>query len=105
VDHTRQPRLRAIGGPPAHAPAASPAAPTTYDAPPSAPDSDEAPPRYFTKTTVCRHIAISVRTWDRATAMGLTPEPDLMVSRSPRWSPETIARWLRTKPRLPGRGK
>jgi hypothetical protein len=28
----------------------------------------------------------------------------LLVGRSPRWSPVTIEKWLRTRPKLPGRG-
>ena len=57
----------------------------------------------FTTRTVCERLGISVRSWTRAAALGLTPEPDLVVGRSSRWSPSTIERWLRTKPRLPGR--
>ena len=57
----------------------------------------------FTTRTLCEWLGISVRSWTRAAAMGLTPAPDLVVGRSPRWSPSTIQRWLRTKPRLPGR--
>jgi hypothetical protein len=57
----------------------------------------------FTKKTICEWLQISTRTWDRLTAAGLTPAPDLVVGKSARWSPETVARWLRSKPRLPGR--
>src|SRR5262249_5343623 len=56
----------------------------------------------FTKQTFVRHLALSVRSLDRAAAAGLLPAPDLLVGRSPRWSPETVAKWLRSKPRLPG---
>jgi hypothetical protein len=59
--------------------------------------------RCFTKKTLCDWLNISTRSWDRATAIGLTPAPDLMVGSSPRWTPATIERWLRTHPRLPGR--
>lgn len=60
--------------------------------------------RCFTKKTLCDWLAISTRTWDQAAAMGLTPAPDLIVSCSARWSPATVEKWLRTHPRLPGRG-
>jgi hypothetical protein len=59
----------------------------------------------FDKKRFARHVGISVRSLDRANAMGLLPQPDLVCGRSPRWSPDTVARWLRCKPRLPGRGK
>lgn len=64
----------------------------------------EAPARCFSKSTLARFLGLSVRSLDRAKAMGVMPPPDLVVGRSPRWSPETIQRWLRSKPRLPGRG-
>src|SRR5262245_48439525 len=59
--------------------------------------------RCYTKRTLTDYLGISTRSWDRAAAMGLTPAPDLVVGRSPRWSPDTISKWLRTHPRLPGR--
>jgi hypothetical protein len=66
--------------------------------------SDEAAGgRCFTKRTLARYLGLSVRSLDRANALGLLPRPDLVVGRSPRWSPDTIERWLRTRPRLPGR--
>jgi hypothetical protein len=68
--------------------------------------TDEAPvARCLTKRALCQWLGVSTRTWDRATAERLTPAPDLIVGRSPRWSPATIERWLRTHPRLPGRGR
>ncbi len=57
----------------------------------------------FTWKTLAEHLNTSVRTLTRANAMGLLPCPDLVCGRSPRWSPSSIERWLRTKPRLPGR--
>jgi len=59
--------------------------------------------RCFTKQTLARYLGLSVRSLDRANAVGLLPCPDLVVGRSPRWSPDTVQRWLRTRPRLPGR--
>jgi hypothetical protein len=59
----------------------------------------------FDKKRLARFLGISVRSLDRANAMGLLPSPDLVVGPSPRWSPETISRWLRTRPKLPGRGR
>lgn len=57
----------------------------------------------FTWKTLAQHLSYSVRSLTRANAMGLLPVHDLVVGRSPRWSPQTIEKWLRTKPRLPGR--
>ena len=56
------------------------------------------------KQGFAKFLGLSVRSLDRANAMGLLPAPDLVVGRSPRWSPQTIERWLKTRPRLPGRG-
>jgi hypothetical protein len=55
------------------------------------------------KRGLARFLGLSVRSLDRANALGLLPAPDLVVGRSPRWSPDTVSRWLRTRPRLPGR--
>jgi hypothetical protein len=60
---------------------------------------------YHTKASFARRCAWSIRSIDRAAAMGLLPPPDLMLGRSPRWSPETVERWLKSRPRLPGRGR
>jgi hypothetical protein len=65
--------------------------------------SDEVAACCFTKKTLAEYLVLSVRSLDRAAALGLLPCPDLIVGRSPRWSPDTITRWLRTRPRLPGR--
>jgi hypothetical protein len=62
-------------------------------------------PGVFTKKTLCAWLAISIRTWDRAAAEGLTPAPDLLVATSPRWLASTIEKWLRTHPKLRGRGR
>jgi hypothetical protein len=55
------------------------------------------------KRGLAEFLLLSVRSLDRANAMGLLPTPDLVIGRSPRWSTDTISRWLRTRPRLPGR--
>jgi hypothetical protein len=65
----------------------------------------QAPTRCLDKQGLANYLAISVRSLDRANAMGLLPPPDLMISRSPRWSPSTVEKFLRTRPRLPGRAK
>jgi hypothetical protein len=58
------------------------------------------------KRGLARFFGISVRSLDRANALGLLPAPDLVVGRSPpRFSPDTVSRLLRTRPRLPGRGR
>ena len=58
----------------------------------------------FDKPSLARYLKLSVRTLDRLAARGVLPPADLVVGRSSRWSPSTIERWLRTRPRLPGRG-
>jgi hypothetical protein len=64
---------------------------------------EPAPARCYTKRTLAGYLGLSVRSLDRANALGLLPIPDLTVGRSPRWSPETVSKWLRTRQRLPGR--
>ena len=59
----------------------------------------------FDKQGLARFLDLSVRSLDRANAAGLLPCPDLVCGRSPRWSPATIERWLRTRPVFPGRGR
>jgi hypothetical protein len=67
-------------------------------------DNDtSAPTSCLDKRGFAQFLRLSVRSLDRANALGLLPAPDLVVGRSPRWSPDTISRWLRTRPRLPGR--
>jgi hypothetical protein len=68
-------------------------------------ESDEAAVRAcYVKRTLAQYLTVSIRTLDRAAAMGLLPCPDMVVGRSPRWSLQTIERWLKTRPKLPGRG-
>src|SRR5262245_33589348 len=55
------------------------------------------------KRELAAYLGIGYRTLERAIAQGLLPPADLMVGRSPRWSPKTIERWLACKPKLPGR--
>jgi hypothetical protein len=59
----------------------------------------------FTKKSLCEWLQISTRTWDRLTATGQTPAPDLLIGREGRWMFSTVAKWLRSKPRLTGRQK
>ena len=66
--------------------------------------TQEAPDHCLDKRGLGRFLGVSVRTLDRAIAAGLLPRPDLVIGRSPRWSPETINRWLKARPKLPGRG-
>ena len=79
-----------------------PAAPSTAAAPVQ--PTQEAPDRCLDKRGLGRFLGISVRTLDRAIATGLLPPPDLVVGRSPRWSPDTIKVGSRARPKLPGRG-
>jgi hypothetical protein len=62
-----------------------------------------APASCLDKRRLASFLGLSVRSLDRANSLGLLPCPDLVVGRSPRWSPDTISKWLRTRPRLPGR--
>jgi len=57
----------------------------------------------YTKKTLAVYLGVSARTLDRAAALGLLPTPDLLVGRSPRWTPRTVETWLSLHPRLPGR--
>jgi hypothetical protein len=59
----------------------------------------------LTKRKLAELLLISVRSLDRAIAEGVVPQPDLWIGPSPRWTGCTISRWLRTRPKLPGRGK
>jgi predicted DNA-binding transcriptional regulator AlpA len=47
-------------------------------------------------------LRCSLPTLDRLKASGRLPRPDLVLSRSPRWRPETIRRWIANE--APGRG-
>jgi hypothetical protein len=70
-----------------------------------APTTDEAAVAVcYDNARLARYLGVSVRSLDRANAAGLLPCPDLVCGRSPRWSPSTIAKWLKTRPKLPGRG-
>ena|SRR5271157_990590 len=80
------------------------AAPSTAPAPVQ-PTHDAAPTTCLSKRGLAEYLGVSTRTLDRSIAMGLLPKPDLVVGRSPRWSPETVRKWLRARPTLPGRGR
>jgi hypothetical protein len=70
----------------------------------AAPDDDPVPrATCMNKSQLARFLGLSVRSLDRAAALGLLPAPDLVLGRSARWSPDTISKWLRTHPHLPGR--
>jgi predicted DNA-binding transcriptional regulator AlpA len=58
-----------------------------------------------TKSSLARQCGCSLRTLDRARALGQVPPPDWLVGRSPRWGQATITTWLATRPRIGGRGK
>ncbi len=77
-------------------------APSTAPAPVQ--PTQDAPDRCLDKSGLAQYLGVSVRSLDRANAAGLLPRPDLVVGRSPRWSPDTIKRWLKARPKLPGRG-
>jgi hypothetical protein len=49
------------------------------------------------------YLGISTRTFDRLNGMGMLPAPDLVIGSSARWAPQTVAKWLKSRPRLPGR--
>lgn len=88
----------------AHAPSLDPAI-TSSEVNPVHETDEAALAVCFDKQGLARFLGLSVRSLDRANAMGLLPCPDLVCGRSPRWSPSTIERWLRSRPVLPGRGK
>jgi hypothetical protein len=97
------PRTWAMRGQPDSDPRRRPDPGERSDERPLAAQSEEALAVCLGKQGFARFLGISVRSLDRANAVGLLPEPDLRVGRSPRWSPETVTRWLRTRPYLPGR--
>jgi hypothetical protein len=70
---------------------------------PLADDDTPSPLGCMNKRELARFLGLSIRSLDRASALGLLPCPDLVAGRSPRWSPETVSKWLRSRPRLPGR--
>jgi hypothetical protein len=63
------------------------------------------PPKCFTKKSLASYLERSVQSLTRDAARGYLPPPDFICGRSPRWTPETIAKWLKARPRLPGRGR
>ena len=96
---------RAVRGKLSHDSSSSPNTPAHFSEANPVHETDEAAVAVcFTTRTLCEWLGISIRSWTRAAALGLTPAPDLVVGRSPRWSPQTIERWLKTRPKLPGRG-
>ncbi|MGO9108051.1 MAG: helix-turn-helix transcriptional regulator [Thermoguttaceae bacterium] len=56
----------------------------------------------YSKRQLAGYLGLSVRTLDRLAARGDLPEADLVVGRSSRWSPATVEKWLRSRPRLKG---
>jgi hypothetical protein len=68
-------------------------------------DRQAVPEYYFTKKSLAAYLQVSIRSLDRAAALGLLPQPDLVIGRSPRWAPSTISMWLKSRPRLPGRSR
>jgi predicted DNA-binding transcriptional regulator AlpA len=88
------------GGNPSSVPAPSPDPPATSALSPSVSKSDGG----LDKAGVAGFLGISIRSWDRAQAEKVTPQPDLWCGRSPRWLRSTITTWLKTRPKLPSRG-
>ena len=77
MNSTKRPRVWATGGEPAQAPAASPAASSTSDAPPSVSDSESC----LDKAGFARYLHISIRSLDRAAAAGAILVPDAWCGR------------------------
>jgi hypothetical protein len=74
------------------------------------PAADSGPPhpvqatdRYHDRRSLAHYLRFSTRTLNRLMAAGSLPPPDLVIGKSPRWSPRTVEKWLRSRPRLPGR--
>jgi len=72
--------------------------------PPAEPCSDPTTDHCLSKSELARFLGISTRSLDRINAEGWLPAPDFVLGRSPRWSPWTVRKWLRSKPKLRGRG-
>jgi hypothetical protein len=83
--------------------------PTGSSPDPSSPSQararDELSQGCFDQAGFAAFLKISYRSFTRAKAAGLLPRPDLMLGSSPRWSPDTVSKWLKTRPSLPGRGR
>jgi predicted DNA-binding transcriptional regulator AlpA len=47
-----------------------------------------------TKADLERILQIDSRTIDRMRSSGRLPKPDLVLSRMPRWRPQTIRQWI-----------
>jgi hypothetical protein len=77
--------------------------------PPNAASDDETkapfPDRCFTRKSLCEWLSISLRTFDRLAAQGLLPQACFYVSGRARWRPSVVEKWLRTRPKLSGRGR
>jgi hypothetical protein len=74
-----------VGGKLSHDPAVtSPPAITSAEVNPVHTTDEAAVAACFTKRSLCDWLAMSIRSWDRAAALGLTPQPDLVVGNSPR---------------------
>jgi hypothetical protein len=56
----------------------------------------------FDKRELAEFLRISVRTLDRLRTGGMLPRADLQSGQSPRWTQDTIRRWLKTHPRVKG---
>jgi hypothetical protein len=84
--------------------APSPDPATTSPAPSTVQVTDDAL-ACLTKRKLAALLMISVRSLDRSIAEGVIPSPDLWIGPSPRWTERTISRWLKTRPKLPGRGR
>jgi hypothetical protein len=97
-------RVWATGGSDSRDSAASPNPPDRSATPSTDTVTDDAL-ACITKRKLAALLMISVRSLDRAIAEGVVPEPDLWIGPSPRWTGRTISRWLRTRPKLPGRGR
>jgi hypothetical protein len=82
-----------------HANVASHVQPATSGDAPTVNESDGC----HDKASLAQFLRISVRSLDRAIAAGALLEPDAWYGRSPRWLRQSILRWLKTRPRLPGR--
>jgi hypothetical protein len=87
-------------------------APTTNPQPPDASGdlasdkaSEDPMSRCFTKRSFSAFMQWSERTTDRLIASGAMPRPDCWINDRPRWLPSTIERWLKSKPKLRGRGR
>ena len=56
----------------------------------------------YSKRQLAAYLGLSERTLSRLAARGDLPPADLTIGKSQRWTRETVAKWLKSRPKLRG---